>query len=164
MMKCIIADAGPIIALCKIDKLNLLITLFKSCYITTVVYNEVISGNDIAVDCIKLAVEKGLLIIETTNIKEKESVKLLDRGEATSIMLALSKHDCALLIDEFKGRSIAKQLHIPVIGLAGILLLAKEKKLINAVIPLLQDVRNNGYWLSDKFLEGIARKLGEKYP
>jgi predicted nucleic acid-binding protein len=56
MMKCIIADAGPIIALCKIDKLNLFITLFKTCYITTAVYNEVISGNDIAVDCIKLAV------------------------------------------------------------------------------------------------------------
>jgi len=162
-MKCIIADAGPIIALCKIDKLNLLITLFKFCYITAEVYNEVILGNDAAVDCIKLAVENKQLIIETTNIKEQASVRLLDKGEATSIMLALSKDNCALLIDEFKGRNIAKQLHIPVIGLAGLLLLAKEKKLIKTVMPLLQDVRNNGYWLSDKFLKDIALKVGEKY-
>jgi predicted nucleic acid-binding protein len=35
-------------------------------------------------------------------------------------MIALSKDNCALLIDEFKGRNIAKQLHIPVIGLAGL--------------------------------------------
>jgi predicted nucleic acid-binding protein len=77
-MKCIIADAGPIIALCKIDKLNLLITLFKTCYITAEVYNEVISGNDIAIDCIKLAVENKQLIIETTYIKEQASVRLLD--------------------------------------------------------------------------------------
>ena len=162
-MKCIIADAGPIIALCKIDKLNLLITLFKFCYITAEVYNEVILGNDAAVDCIKLAVENKQLIIETTNIKEQASVRLLDKGEATSIMLALSKDNCALLIDEFKGRNIAKQLHIPVIGLTGLLLLAKEKKLIKTVMPLLQDVRNNGYWLSDKFLKDIALKVGEKY-
>ncbi len=63
-MKCIIADAGPIIALCKIGQLKLLIQLFNPCIITQAVYNEVVEGNDIAVDCLKSAVSSNQVTIE----------------------------------------------------------------------------------------------------
>ena len=161
-MKCIIADAGPIIALCKIDQLKLLIQLFKPCIITQTVYDEVVSGNDTAVTCLKQAVANNHICIEQTNAIIPDLVKVLDKGEATSISLALEKGKCTLLIDEVQGRWVARKLKIPFLGLAGILILAKEKQLINAVIPLLVEVRNNGYWLSDKLLKEIAILCNEK--
>ena len=67
-----------------------------------------------------------------------------------------------MLIDEVKGRNIAKHLEVPVIGLAGLLVLAKKKSMINAVMPLLFEIRDNGYWLSDKFLNDISIICDEK--
>ena len=162
-MKCIIADAGPIISLCKIGQLKLLIQLFSSCIITRAVYDEVVAGNDIAVDCLKSAVSSNQVSIEPAEPGTLDLVKILDEGEASSITLALEKGNCALLIDDAQGRHIAKQLKIPIIGLAGLLVLAKEKQLIDKVIPLLIEIRKNNYWLSDKLLQGIAVIAKEKW-
>jgi len=161
-MKCIIADAGPIIALCKVRQLDLLNLLFKSCFITDDVYTEVIKGNDQAVDCLKDAVNAQVLIKITVNQIELILEQTLDKGEASAITLAKQKEHCALLIDEIKGREMAKQLNIPVIGTAGLLLLAKRKGFIDEVLPILQKIKNNGYWLSTDFLNKIAKLANEK--
>ncbi len=58
-------------------------------------------------------------------------------------------------------RQAADNLNISQIGLVGILLLAKKKGLIENVEPLLQELRANGYWLSDEVL-AVARKLSEE--
>ena len=50
----------------------------------------------------------------------------------------------------------------PIISLCK-LVLAKEKKLIDTVMPLLLEVRNNNYWVSDKLLQGIALKAKEQW-
>ncbi len=163
MKKCIIADAGPVIALCKIQELRLLDQLFETCFITDDVYQEVISGNDIAVNCLQSAVKNHHIKIESiTNISLDLKI-LLDLGEASSITLALKQIQCALLIDQAKGRHIAKQLKLSVIGLAGLLILAKKHHLIDAVIPVLIDVRNNGYWLANNFLHEVAKWSNENF-
>ena len=46
----------------------------------------------------------------------------------------------------------------PVIALARV---AKERQLIATVGPLIEQVRINGYWLSDELVE-IARKLAHE--
>ncbi len=161
MKKCIIADAGPIIALCKIQKLRLLNQLFETCFITEEVYQEVISGNDIAVNCLQSAVKnQHIKVVSIKNINS-DLLILLDLGEVSSISLALKQKHCALLIDEAKGRHVAKQYKLSVIGLAGLLILAKKHHLINTVLPLLIDVRNNGYWLSNNFLHEVAKLSNE---
>ncbi len=163
MKKCIIADAGPIIALCKIQELRLLEQLFEICCITKEVYQEVISGNDIAVNCLQSAVNHGYIKIETVNNIDADLQILLDPGEASAITLALKKKKYALLIDETKGRHIARQYKLSVIGLAGLLILAKKHRLIDNVLPLLIKVRNNGYWLSNHFLYEVAKLSNEKF-
>lgn len=163
MKNCIIADAGPIIALCKIQELRLLNQLFKVCFITEEVYQEVVSGNDIAVNCLQLAVKNHHIKIEPITNINSDLQALLDPGEASSITLALKQKQCALLIDEEKGRQIAKKYNLSVIGLAGLLILAKKHELINAIIPLLVDVRNHGYWLSNNFLHEVAKLSNENF-
>lgn len=162
-MRCIIADAGPIIALCKIREFELVVQLFKQCLITQTVFEEVLTGTDSAVNCLKQAVKTNTVIIKPSNKITSDLLKTLDMGESTSISLALESKASALLIDEFKGRQIAQHLGIPVIGLAGLLLLAKKKHLIPSVMPLLFEIRDNGYWLSEKFLKDIAKLSDEDY-
>lgn len=162
-MKCIIADAGPIIALCKIKQLDLLFKLFQPCLITQSVYDEVVIGSDSASDCIKIVVESKQITVKPSNPITSELLKTLDNGEATSISLALEIKESALLIDEAKGRQIAQHLGISIIGVVGLLILAKKKNLITQVIPLLVDIRDNGYWLSDNLLDDVSRITGETY-
>jgi predicted nucleic acid-binding protein len=56
--------------------------------------------------------------------------KLLDRGEAEAIVLAQSR-DARLLIDERKGRAVARRRGVGVIGTGGVLLLAKREHVID---------------------------------
>ena len=44
------------------------------------------------------------------------------------------------------------------LGFVGLLLSAKRKQLIDELIPLLEQARANGYWLSDELIK-IARNL-----
>jgi predicted nucleic acid-binding protein len=66
-----------------------------------------------------------------------------------------------LLIDDRAGRQAAENLGISKIGLVGILLLAKQKGLIENICPLLEELRTAGYWLSDELLV-VARKIAKE--
>jgi hypothetical protein len=57
---------------------------------------------------------------------------------------------------------VAEKLNIPTTGLIGILLLAKEKGIIEKIGPLLDEIRNQGYWLSDKVVDAARQLAGEK--
>ena len=63
--------------------------------------------------------------------KQSEIERNLDKGEASSIALALEIKDSMLIIDETKGRRIAKSYNIDIIGTIGILLLADNRGLIS---------------------------------
>jgi predicted nucleic acid-binding protein len=65
------------------------------------------------------------------------------------------------LIDDYTGRTVADQLDIPKIGIIGILLLAKERGILKDVGPLIDELRNKGYWLSDELIILARRLAGE---
>jgi uncharacterized protein len=60
--------------------------------------------------------------------------QFVDAGEAEAIQLAKELRADRLLIDDFKGRQLAAREGVKVIGVLGILLLAKEKRLITAAL------------------------------
>ena len=57
-----------------------------------------------------------------------------------------------LLIDDAAGRKAAFKVGIQVIGTVGVLLHAKQIGHIKQVSPILTELRNQGYWLSDALL------------
>lgn len=73
-------------------------------------------------------------------------------------MLLVLSENVLLLLDDRAGRLVAKKPNIPTTGLIGILLLAKEKGILEKICPLLDDLRNQGYWISDEVVN-IARVL-----
>ena len=75
--------------------------------------------------------------IKDKNITDRSAVNvlmkvnMLDRGERETIILADELRAEVLLIDERKGRKIAKQLGINLSGTLGVLMKAFDKKLLN---------------------------------
>jgi predicted nucleic acid-binding protein len=86
----------------------------------------------------------------------------LGSGEAEVIALAVARGIERVIIDERKGRRIASLVYgLKVIGTGGVLLKGKRVHLLKAVRPLMEQMRANGYYLSDRLVEQVARECGE---
>lgn len=152
MDKIIISDTSCLIALSNIGLLYILKDLYREVLITTEVNDEF--GKQLPNWIIVLQVKD--------KIKQTEIESKLDKGEASSIALALEIPNSILIIDEVKGRNIAKNLNIEIIGTIGILLLASNKGLLTDVISVVLKLVNNGFRLSNAIIERIKEKYGEK--
>jgi predicted nucleic acid-binding protein len=86
---------------------------------------------------------------------------VLDAGEAAAILLAQETACRFLLIDERRGRAIARRRGIPVVGVAGVLLAAKRRGLPASVEPVLTALAHGGYRLSDALVLEVLRLAGE---
>jgi predicted nucleic acid-binding protein len=97
---------------------------------------------------------------DTTRVTEL--LEVIDRGEAEAIALALTIPDAELLIDEARGRKVARGLGLQVTGTAGVLLEAKRQGQIAAVRPLLDAlIREHGFHLSEQLYAHIVGTAGE---
>lgn len=86
----------------------------------------------------------------------------MDRGEAEAIALAEELHADHLLIDERKGRRLAQQQGLPVLGLLGVVLLAKRAKLISSARALLEELDHEaGIYLAGELKEAALKTIGE---
>lgn len=105
----------------------------------------------------------GIIISEAKNKeKQAEIEKRLDKGEASSIALALEIKNSILIIDEVKGRKIAKSFDLDIIGTIGILLLANKKGVITDVMGTILKLVNRGFRLSDKLIDKLIDRYGKK--
>jgi predicted nucleic acid-binding protein len=101
--------------------------------------------------------------IEGSDQRIVRATSNLDDGEKEVILLGASlQEDVVLLLDDQAGRRMAKELGFLVLGTAGLLLLAKRQGFVEAVGPLLEEMRRHGYWLSDAVVEQVQRQAGEQ--
>jgi predicted nucleic acid-binding protein len=151
MDKIIISDTSCLIALSRIEKLDLLKDLYHEIIITKDVQQE-FGGS----------LPDWILITEVKDKqKQKDLEDRLDKGEASSIALALEIDNTTLIIDEIKGRKIAQSLNIDIIGTIGIIILADKKGLISDVISTILLLANKGFRLSDNLINKIINKYGQ---
>lgn len=136
--------------------------MYTEVVVTDVVFNELDASKDDTLATVNAAIQQGWLVKVVVSIDDPDLAEILDSGEASSIQYSLQHDRIPLLIDEFKGKRFAKKQGIPVIGTAGVLIQAKQNKLIPLVTPLLLDMQSKGYWLSDEFRNMVSTMLGEK--
>ena len=95
-------------------------------------------------------------------LAEGRACRDLDSGESEALSPALELHASAVLVDEAAGRRAASLLSVPAIGIAAILLRAKERGMIPGVRPLLDRLRDEaGSWLHPRFEAEVLRLAGE---
>jgi predicted nucleic acid-binding protein len=147
----VIADTSCLIALSKIEAIELLNELYEEIYITE-----------------EIALEFGeslpeWVIIE--NVKNKKYQQLLDLyldlGEASAIALALEKVDVLLILDDLKGRKEAEKLGFRITGTLGVLFKAKKEGLITELKSYIEKLKAVGFRISPKIEVDILRKSKE---
>lgn len=148
MAKIVISDTSCLIALSKIDKLDLLKDLFDEIIISTDVLSEF--GENLP---------DWFNVTEVKNTQKQLELECkLDKGEASSIALAIELGDTTLIIDEFKGRNIANFLKIDIIGTIGIIILAEKRGLILNAKEIIMNLVNQGFRVSDVLIDKITEK------
>lgn len=163
MTDTVVSDAGPLIALAASELLSKVNKLYKVIYITPTVEFEVTGDPlELGADIIKQAISEGLIKrLPVTDSGTLSTLNdLLDPGEAEAIALA-EELDLELLIDEKKGRRVARHRGLTVRGTGAILIKLKQKGDIEMVAPYLESFRKNGYRLSDQLCLAILELCGE---
>ena len=76
--------------------------------------------------------------------------------------MAKEIHADLLLIDETLGREAARHENLPVIGLVGVLLIAKKKGLISSLGEVVELLENEaGFYLSRRLKARVLDVAGE---
>ena len=126
----VISDTTPIISLLKSGCLGLLEKLYGNVLIPKAVYRELTENPAYLEEAEFVKVAKFFSVAAVENIKSVNilrSVTGLDAGESEALIMYDEKNADLLLMDEHKGRSVAKQLKVKYIGTAGILMLAYDR-------------------------------------
>ena len=152
-MQSIVSDTTTLIILGKLGRYDLLENLFSKIYIP----QEVIKEISIKSDGVYEEIGKSRLF-ELKEISDKALLMLLegilDRGESEAIVLA-KELELILLIDEKKGRSIAKKMGLEIIGLLGILILNVKKENISKeeAVVILEEIKALKFRVSQRLEE-----------
>jgi predicted nucleic acid-binding protein len=152
MPSVVISDASTIIGLDNITSLDLLKRLYRKIEITTIVKEEV-------------SIELPDWITINDNYSKnvfRSLVPSLERGEASSIALALEADDALLIIDERKGRIHAKRLGIRITGVVGVIIRAKNENIIESGKKKLDQLIAQGFRLSDQIYHLALDKMQEQ--
>lgn len=159
----VVSDASPLTNLARIGQLQILKLLYERIVIPTAVRDELKAGERLGAHASFL--DNADWIVVQSPADKKAVARLLtslDLGEAEAIVLALETRADLLLMDERAGRRIAAQFDIRTVGLMGTLLLAKRRKLISQVTPVVdQLISQCGFWIDQQLRQEIMRQAGE---
>ena len=158
--KTVVADASTLIGLARIKKLNLLRELYGEVVIPQSVYDEVVAESKYGSEKIK-----AVKYLKVEKVSDSKTVELflgyLGRGEAQVLTLSNEKKADLILIDEKKARRVARRAGFDVVGVLGLLLAAKNRALIPAVRPFIEELSNQGFRLSKKVIQRALKEAGE---
>ena len=153
-----VANSGPLVALSLAGRLGLLTALFKEIWIPEAVYREVAIAGLGRPGAVALTDATWADRVYPAPEPDPLLVAELDLGEAAVISLARAHAPCMAIIDEKRGRRIARQVYgLPVKGTAGLLVEAKRRGQLNDLRATLLDLKRAGYYLSDAVIEGACK-------
>ncbi len=164
-MKLIVSDASPLIVIARSGLIPVLNDMVEEVIIPETVYAE--CTVDLALpgaQAVRRAVQEGHVQVRSDDARAgqrlDEELTGLDAGELAAIHLA-SALQCPVLMDERLGRQAARRRGLTVIGSAGLLLGAKQRGLIPAVAPILDQWWRSGYFLSAAVIKAVLERAGE---
>ena len=160
----IVSDTTPIISLIKVNRLDLLKTMFQEVIIPQAVYNELVCNlrfadeADIVKNCDFL---KVVSVHNADNIALLRETEKLDAGESEAIILSQEQVADILLMDEHRGRQVAKRMGISIVGTIGILLQAYDENLLSRaeILDCLECMQKNKIRISKMLMEYVENYI-----
>jgi predicted nucleic acid-binding protein len=157
----VVSDSSPLISFALLNKLTILDQLFDEIYIPFAVHNEICQqSKPYAKELKKISINR------VKKVRNQLAVQLLqkdlDLGEAEAIVLAKETNISDILIDEHKGRRIAKAHGLSPIGTIGVIIQAKREGIIRTIKPELDTLIANHLRISKSLYNRALELAGEK--
>jgi predicted nucleic acid-binding protein len=159
----VVSDTSPILNLARIGRLKLLPLLYRQVIIPSAVYGELTASKRDLHPAIDFAAELWLVVATPNDQKRVQELREnLDPGEAEAIVLAIERGADLLLVDERRGRRTATAAGLPVIGLLGVVILAKRSGLIDFARPVLDElIQTAKFWIGPELYAEVLSESGE---
>lgn len=161
-MSLVVSDASPLINLARVGCFDLLAAFYTRIVIPQAVYEEVVvrgEGRDGShevhnADWIDVQATRDELAVQALAAE-------LGMGESSAIVLAKELNASILLMDEIRGRRVAQQLGLRMLGTIGILARAQREAQITSLREVLDLLRERGTWIDQTLYEGVLHLVGE---
>ena len=162
----VVSDTTPLISLMKIGQLDLVKQLFGEVQIPNAVYEELVSNTRFLDESRQIQKCSFIKRVEVTDV---QAVKLLrrsaglDAGESEAIVLSDSLKASLLLMDEAKGRQVAMQMGIQIMGTIGMLLAAYKENLLSKeeILRCVEILQTTGRHISEKLYKQLMKRISE---
>lgn len=149
--KTIISDTSCFIVLQNIGELDLLQKVYGEVLTTEIVAGEF--GEDLP-EWVKIKSPKD-------KIRQTLLELQIDKCEASAIALALETKDATVILDDLKARKVAERLALEVAETLGVIIKAKNEKVIYSIRPLLNKLSATNFHLSKAIEAEALRQANE---
>lgn len=153
----VVSDTSALCNLAIVDHLWLLEAIYRSVIIPDVVASELAAASNPTISAIlQLGWIQTQSLTNSQLADQLQQERGLDAGEANAIALAVELQSDDLLIDERLGRREAVRLGLSIIGILGILLVAKQRSLIPQVQAVIDALINQaGFRVSSQLYQRV---------
>ncbi len=168
----VLCDAGPLITLGKLNRLEALAELYSEVRIPSPVYDEVVTSglatgaSDAMTVRLFLQHRKWPIVnVSPAALASYTPSVILDAGERAVLALAQTMRYPLVLIDDEVDRSEARRLGLPLRGTLGILVPACREKILTLAQTeyLIHEISiRRDIWISGKLCEQVLSELRKR--
>ena len=155
----LVADCSALIALSACGQLDLLEKLFEIVVVPEAVYQEATVADKKEARQLKTFLQGKVRKVDISQYVFLDA--FADLGETEAMLLYKQLTADKLLIDDKRGRKVAKINNISIIGSLGVLLAAKERGLITEIAPLLKLIERSDVHLAENLVKMVLELANE---
>ncbi len=157
----VIVNTSPLFYLHRLGCLHCLEKLYGEIIIPEAVAFELEEGKKLGEDVPEISDYHWIKVRKVTAPAFIKIISDLGQGEAAVLALACEESEPLLIIDDALARRIAKLQAFKLTGTAGVLLKSKKEGYISEIKPILERLKEVGFYLSDKIITDILKISGE---
>ena len=160
----VVSDTTPLISLLKTGRLDTLEKLFGEVRIPDAVFEELTSNPRYSDEAAALRSYPYIDIISVNDTDAVDQVSRedgLDLGESEAIVLTQEISADLLLMDEARGRDVARSLGLRITGTVGILLLSYERGILNKgeIMDCVERLRDATRFIGERYLQLLLERI-----
>lgn len=160
----VVSDTTPLISLLKADRLDVLEKLFGEVRIPSAVFDELTVNPRYAAEAEAI---RSCSFIVVTNVRDRPDVLRLssedglDAGESEAIVLTRETDADLLLMDEARGRDVARSLGIRITGTIGVLLNAYEQGILSKedITDCIEKLRASNRFIGARYIGLLLERI-----
>ena len=155
----VVADTSPLNYLILIHQIDVLPTLFQNVIVPLAVEQELMSPLAPVQVRDWMHAQPAWLEVRPNPGSQDTALQALDAGECEAIALAETMQADRLMIDEVRGRAVAMERGLQVIGTLGVLRNAARAHLLD-LPDAIRRLQEAGFYVSKQVLESVLRDAG----